>query len=156
MPSMFGRTTPKDDLGVVRFPIVSSVALSLEDKTMPLPPASLPSVPEQYTLPFYKQAAFYITMLLMPLVYIVVIMVLYPANGFDSTMKTVVVTAIMTTLLATGIVGFWLSSTYSNGKKDDQIAAIAAMPASTTINNSAPAVVNSAGNTGTNTPGAKP
>lgn len=78
-------------------------------------------VPTDPKEPFWKQPAFWVTLLLLPLVYIVTLLVLWPGNGYTPEVKIMVITAVGVGLL-TAITGFWLASSYSSGKKDDTIA----------------------------------
>ena len=72
--------------------------------------------------PFWRQPAIWVTAMLMPLVYFVTIVVLLPSNNYSTEVKVVVITAIISGVLG-AVVGFWLATSYSSGKKDDLLAA---------------------------------
>ena len=71
--------------------------------------------------PLYKNGAFIITMLLMPLVYITVYAVYWGAD-MPPDLKTMTVTAIVTGVLA-GIMGYWMGTSFGSGRKTDMLAA---------------------------------
>jgi hypothetical protein len=108
-------------------------------QTPPTPPAvttiTTPATPTQApVLPFYKQAPIWITLLLMPLVYIVVCIVLWPGSAYPSETRTQVITAIIGLLTLIG--GYWLGSSLNSSKKDDALQAAASAP-TTVVNNAA-------------------
>lgn len=109
---------PRPDDGMVDVP--SSLILSLVDGVPPV---------ENKPTPFWKQPAIYVTALLMPLVYIVVIMVLLPRNNYSLETKATVIMAVLGVLAA--ITGFWLASSWGSSKKDDTLAAVVKAPAPT-------------------------
>ena len=77
-------------------------------------------VPEPHKeIPPWKQPAFIITLLLLPLVYIVAIMVLIPSMGFTSDAKMMVITAVIGSGILAAILGFWLSSSYGSSQKTE-------------------------------------
>ena len=71
--------------------------------------------------PLYKNGAFIITMLLMPLVYVTVYAVYWGAD-MPPDLKTMTVTAIVTGVLA-GIMGYWMGTSFGSGRKTDMLAA---------------------------------
>jgi muramidase (phage lysozyme) len=68
---------------------------------------------------FWRQPGFWITLLLLPLVYGTVYAVL--TGDFTSDVKAMVVSSIMSGLLA-GICGFWLGTSFSSQRKTDLLA----------------------------------
>ena len=97
--------------------VVGGITLTAKETTMADPPSATYN-PSQ---PFWKQPAFYITLLLVPLVYLVVLIVLWPGSNFSTDIKTMVVTAVVSGVLG-AITGFWLASSWSSTRKDDTIA----------------------------------
>lgn len=90
--------------------------------------------------PFWQQSPFWVTCLFAPLIYLMAIIVLWPANNYDNTARVMVITAIVAAL--GGIIAYWLAASHQADKKDDAtIAAVAPIapappPISNTINNS--------------------
>lgn len=70
--------------------------------------------------PFWYSPVFWISLMLMPLIYIVTYRVLW-AEGFSEEIRTVVITAIATGLLSS-ITGFYMGSAMGSARKDDAIA----------------------------------
>lgn len=68
------------------------------------------------SVPFWKQPAFAVTGLLLPLIYMVVGAVIFQDNWSDD-IRLMVVTSIVSGLL-TGISGFWLGTSWSSFRKD--------------------------------------
>lgn len=68
-------------------------------------------------VPWYKQAAFWITMALLLPVDFVVFVVLWPSNNYDNNMKLIVVTALVG--VVTTITGFWLAGSHNSAPKPD-------------------------------------
>jgi muramidase (phage lysozyme) len=69
------------------------------------------------SIPFYKQPAFYITLMLMPLVYGTVYQVL-TSTEFTSEIRAMVVSAIISGVLG-GIMGFWMGTSFSSARKTE-------------------------------------
>jgi hypothetical protein len=70
---------------------------------------------------FWKQPAFWITVLLLPLPYLVVTSVLgiWPQTGvYSDEIKIMVITAIISGVLS-GITGFWLGTSFSSSRKTE-------------------------------------
>lgn len=70
-------------------------------------------------LSFWKQPAFYVTLLLMPLVYGVVYAVVF-RGGFSDDVRAMVVSAVVTGVLS-GIMGFWLGSSFGSARKTEML-----------------------------------
>lgn len=68
---------------------------------------------------FWKQPAFYITLLLLPLVYGTVYQVLTAASYSDE-IRIMVVTAIVSGVLS-GITGFWMGTSFSSARKSELV-----------------------------------
>lgn len=68
---------------------------------------------------FWKQPAFYITILLLPLVYGTVYQVLTAASYSDE-IRIMVVTAIVSGVLS-GITGFWMGTSFSSARKSELV-----------------------------------
>ena len=79
------------------------------------------AVIQQASVPPYKNVAFLVTLLLLPAVYLVIYAVLLTPN-YSEQLRTVVVTAIVLSLLG-GITSYFYGTTLSSSKKDDTIAA---------------------------------
>lgn len=76
---------------------------------------------EQAAVPLSRNVAFIVTLLLVPLVYLVVAAVVFGLGGsWSDEMRSVVVTAIVTGLLGS-INGFFLGSSYGSARKTDMI-----------------------------------
>lgn len=73
--------------------------------------------------PLLKQPAFVISLMLIPLAYIVTFMVLLPGNGYSTEVKVMVIAAVVGVL--TAITGYWLASSFGSDKKTDAIVASA-------------------------------
>ena len=71
--------------------------------------------------PFWYSPAFWVSVALLPLVYLTVYRVLF-ADGFSDEMRTMVVTAVMAGLLGS-LTGYWLGSALGSAKKDETIQA---------------------------------
>lgn len=71
-------------------------------------------------VPFWRNPAFIVTALLLPLVYLVVVAVVFNVGGvqWSDEMRSVVVTAIVTGLLG-AITGFFLGSSYMSARKTE-------------------------------------
>jgi muramidase (phage lysozyme) len=69
---------------------------------------------------FWKQPAFYITILLLPLVYMVVWFVMNSESNFSDEVKAMVVAAIISGLLS-GITGYWLGTSFSSSRKTEMM-----------------------------------
>lgn len=73
-------------------------------------------------VPFYKLASFWITLILMPLVYLVVYaVVIRGGDGWSQEVKAMVVSAIISGILG-AVTGFWLGSSISSDRKTDLLA----------------------------------
>jgi muramidase (phage lysozyme) len=70
--------------------------------------------------PMYKNPAFIVTLLLMPLVYVVVGAVLWKEN-IPQDLLVMTVTAVISGVLS-GIMGFWLGTSFGSSKKTDILA----------------------------------
>ena len=70
--------------------------------------------------PMYKNPAFVVTLLLMPLVYVVVGAVLWKEN-IPQDLLVMTVTAVISGVLS-GIMGFWLGTSFGSSKKTDILA----------------------------------
>ena len=70
--------------------------------------------------PMYKNPAFVVTMMLMPLVYTVVGAVLWKEN-IPQDLLVMTVTAVISGVLS-GIMGFWLGTSFGSSKKTDLLA----------------------------------
>jgi len=70
--------------------------------------------------PFWKQPAFYITVMLLPLVYLVVLSVLGLVGTavFTAEIKAMVIAAVISGVLG-AITGFWLGTSFSSQRKDE-------------------------------------
>jgi muramidase (phage lysozyme) len=77
-------------------------------------------------LPFWRNGAFVITVLFIPLIYLTVWWVLKAESTLSDEVKAMVVASIVSGLL-TGIVGFWLGTSFSSQRKTE-IAAATAKP----------------------------
>ncbi len=71
--------------------------------------------------PFWKQPALYVTAALLPLVYLVVWATIFREGFATQDLKTLVVTAIVSGVLS-GIMGFWLGTSFSSQRKDEMRA----------------------------------
>ena len=71
------------------------------------------------SVPFWKQPAFAVTALLLPLVYATVGSVLW-MDKWTQEVQLMVVTAVVSGLL-TGITGFWLGTSWSSFRKDEEV-----------------------------------
>jgi muramidase (phage lysozyme) len=69
---------------------------------------------------FWKQPAFYVTVMLLPLVYMVVWFVMNSESHFSDEVKAMVVAAIISGLLS-GITGYWLGTSFSSSRKTDML-----------------------------------
>lgn len=69
--------------------------------------------------PFYRMASFWITLILMPLVYLVVYaVVIKGGDGWSQEVKAMVVSAIISGILG-AVTGFWLGSSLGSDRKND-------------------------------------
>lgn len=76
------------------------------------------------TVPFWKQPHIYVTLLFMVPIYFVVYKVVGDtANAFSDTVKVMVITAIVSTAIG-AILGFWMGTSQSSMKKDEQQAVL--------------------------------
>jgi len=70
-------------------------------------------------VPVWKQPAFVVTSMLMPLVYLTVTAVLFK-DGFSAEVKSMVIATVVSGILG-AISGFWLGTSFSSQKKDDAL-----------------------------------
>lgn len=68
---------------------------------------------------FWLQPAFWITVLLLPLVYFVVVRVLM-SDSFSTEVQSMVIAAVVSGVLG-ALTGFWLGTSFSSSKKDDAL-----------------------------------
>lgn len=80
--------------------------------------------------PFWKHPAFWITLAILPLVYMVAGIVLLK-DGYSNDLRTVVVTAIVSGAFGS-ITGFWLASSWNQNKQAAATAAAGKSPTPTT------------------------
>jgi len=76
---------------------------------------------QQNTIPPQKNMALWVTLLLLPLVYMTVAAVLF-LEGWTSETKAMVVAAVISGVLG-AITGYWLGTSFSSSKKDDLLRA---------------------------------
>lgn len=89
--------------------------------------------------PFWKQPHIYVTaMFMVPIWFVVYKVVGDTSNAFSDTVKVMVITAIVSTAVG-AILGYWLGSSQSSAKKDDQNAALASQLAVSTPPTTGPA-----------------
>lgn len=90
-------------------------AITLSQPEQPMPPNPPPPVP------YWQQGSFAITLVLMPILYYVVGVVLWPGNGYSVELKSIVITAALISTVA-AITGFWLAGSHGSkpsGSDDD-------------------------------------
>lgn len=115
--------------------LVSQAAPTPAATVITSPPAPAAALIATDALPFYKQAPFYITLMLMVPVYFVVVVVLWPNSGYTDSTRVQVVTAVLGIMALAG--SFWLGTSLSSSKKDAALQAAASAP-TTVVNNAAP------------------
>lgn len=102
-------------MGAEQARVLSAIHLSLKENNMPDP--TPPAPPKPADTPFWLQAPIWVMAMLVPLVYIVCIMVLWPANGYSTEVKVMVVTAVVGLL---GLLGaYWFANSNAANKANE-------------------------------------
>lgn len=64
-------------------------------------------------VPFWQQGAFWVTVFMLPPVYYIVGVVMWPSNNYSAEIKSIVITAGLITTIA-AILGFWLAGSHGS------------------------------------------
>jgi hypothetical protein len=106
--------------------VLSAIVLSKNKESDPVDqqPQNNPN-----SLPFYKQGAFVVTLLFMPIIYFIVGVVLWPANNYSAELKAAVITTGLISTVA-AVLSFWMAG--SHGSKPNPDVDTAALPTTST------------------------
>lgn len=96
--------------------VIGSIALTLQQE---------PPVPEPKPIPFWLNPAFVISVMMLPLVYAVALIILWPyeGNNYSNEIKIMVVSAVLSNGILTAVLGYWLMTSASSEKKTDAMIA---------------------------------